>query len=92
MKTAYELAMERLSHQTPTVKLTEQQKTALGELESTCKAMLAEREIFLTDQLEKARAEGDYAAAEQLERQLASERRVIQSELEEKKEAIRKGA
>jgi hypothetical protein len=92
MKTAYELAMERLSQQTPTVKLTEEQKAALGELESRCKAKLAEREIFLTDQLEKARAEGDYAAVEQFERQLTSERRVIQTELEEKKEAIRKGS
>ena len=92
MKTAYELAMERLNQQTPTVKLTEPQKTALGDLEAKYKAKLAEREIFLGDQLEKALAGGDYAAVEQLERQLASERRVIQSELEEKKEAVRKGA
>jgi len=89
MKTAYELAMERLSQQAPSVKLTEAQKTALGELEAKYKAKLAEREIFLSGQLDKARAEGDYAALEQLERQLASERRVIQSELEEKKAAVR---
>jgi hypothetical protein len=89
MKTAYELAMERLKQQAPSVKLTEAQKTALGELESKYKAKLAEREIFLSEQLNKARAEGDYAAIEQLERQLASERRVIQSELEEKKAAVR---
>lgn len=89
MKTAYELAMERLNQQAPSVRLTEAQKAALGELEAKYKAKLAEREIFLSGQLDKARAEGDYAALEQLERQLASERRVIQSELEEKKAAIR---
>lgn len=92
MKTAYELAMERLNRETPVVKLTEEQKAALGELETKYKAKLAEREIFLSNQLAHAQAGGDYAAVEQLERQLASERRVLQSELEEKKEAIRRGA
>lgn len=91
MKTAYELAMERLNRETPAVKLTDEQKAALGELEAKYKARLAEREIFLADQLDRARAGGDYAAVEQLERQLASERRVIQSELEERKGAIRRG-
>jgi hypothetical protein len=90
MKTAYELAMERLSQQTPTPKLTPQQKKALSELEAKYKAKLAEREIFLGEQREKALAGGDYNAVEQFDRQLASERQVIRAELEEKKEAVRK--
>jgi hypothetical protein len=91
MKTAYELAMERLSQQAPTVQLSDKQKQALAALDAQYKAKLAEREIFLQGQIEQARSQGDGAAIEQLETQLASERKVIQAELEEKKEDVRKG-
>ena len=89
MKTAYELAMERLNRQGPSVRLTEEQKRALADLDAKYKAKLAEREIFLQGQIEQARAQGDFSAIEQLETQLTSERRVIQAELQEKKEAVR---
>ena len=91
MKTAYELAMERLNRQGPSVRLSDEQKAALAELDSKYKAKLAEREIFLQGQIEQAQAEGDYGTLEQLEKQLSSERKVIQAELEEKKEAVRAG-
>lgn len=91
MKTAYELAMERLSKTAPTTRLTAEQKQALADLESKCKAKIAEREIFLQAELAKAREAGDAEAFTQLERQLASERRKFQEELEEKKEQVRKG-
>ena len=45
MKSAYELAMERLGKTSPTVKLTTQQKKAIAELESKCAAKTAEREL-----------------------------------------------
>ena len=89
MKTAYELAMERLNRQGPSVRLTEEQKRALADLDAKYKAKLAEREIFLQGQIEQARAQGDVSTIGQLETQLASERRVIQAELQEKKEAVR---
>ncbi|MBM3824207.1 MAG: hypothetical protein FJ404_15190 [Verrucomicrobia bacterium] len=90
MKSAYELAMERLSKSAPTVKLTEEQKKRLAEVESECKARIADREIFLQGEMAKAMAKGDVEAFTQFEKQLVSDRKSIQAELEEKKEAIRK--
>jgi len=52
-------------------------------------AKLAEREIFLKGELEKAIAKGDYEACQQLEKQMVSERKSIQADLEEKKEKVR---
>jgi hypothetical protein len=89
MKTAYELAMERLNREGPVVQLTEAQKAELGELDSRYRAKLAEREIFLREQMDQARGSGDWESVEQLEKQWVSEKKVMQSELEEKKEAVR---
>lgn len=89
MKSAYELAMERLSKQAPSVKLTPEQKTRIAEVDSIYKAKIAEREIFLQGQLAAAAAKGDVEALAQIERQLSSERRSLEAECEEKKEAIR---
>jgi len=89
MKSAYELAMERLSKDSPTVKLTDEQKKQLAELDSIYSAKIAERELFLKEQLVKAETSGDYEAIEQLEKQIASEKKRFQSELEEKKDQIR---
>ena len=89
MKSAYELAMERLSKSGPTVKLSAEQKKELAELDSKYAAKVAEREIFLKGELAKATAKVDFEAMEQLERQLVSERKTLQAELEEKKEAVR---
>ena len=47
MKTAYELAMERLKKTAPVMKLTAPQKKEIAELESKCKAKIAERELFV---------------------------------------------
>ena len=80
MKSAYELAMERLNQKSPTVKLTAAQK-----------AKLAEREIVLTDELAKATAKGDVTGMDKAEQHLATERRKIQEDLEEKKERVRQG-
>lgn len=89
MKSAYELAMERLNKQSPQVKITEAQKQELADLDSRYTAKLAEREIFLKGELEKAIAKGDFEACQQLEKQMVSERKSIQAELEEKKEKVR---
>jgi hypothetical protein len=89
MKSAYELAMERLNKQSPQVKISEAQKQELADLDSRYTAKLAEREIFLKGELEKAIAKGDYEACQQLEKQMVSERKSIQADLEEKKEKVR---
>jgi septin family protein len=89
MKTAYELAMERLSKTAPTVKLTAEQKAELAELESRCAAKIAERELLLKGEMAKAIDSGDAQALEQLEKQLASDRKSLRADFEEKKEKVR---
>jgi hypothetical protein len=92
MKSAYELAMERLNKAAPTVKITPEKKKQLAELDSKYAAKIAEREIFLKDNLAVAHAKGEYEAVAQLEKQLISERKTIQAELEEKKEKVRQAS
>ncbi len=91
MKSAYELAMERLSKSSPTVKLTDEQKKQLAELEAQCTAKIAERELFLKEQITKAIDQGDFEAQEQLEKQLVSERKTIRAGFDEKKDKVRQG-
>ena len=89
MKTAYELAMERLSKSSPSVKLTDEQKRQIAELESRYKAKIAEREIALQNEISKAADAGDAEKLGELEQQLVNERKKLQAELEEKKQTIR---
>lgn len=89
MKSAYELAMERLDKSAPTKKLTAAQKKKIADVSDKYQSKIAEREIFLKDQITEARRQGEMEAVEQLEKQLVSERKVLNEELEEKKEAIR---
>jgi hypothetical protein len=89
MKSAYELAMERLNKTAPAVKVSNAQKKQLANLDSKYAAKIAEREIFLKDELGKAAAKGDWEAVQQLEKQIVSEKKSITAELEEKKESVR---
>ena len=89
MKSAYELAMERLEQQAPSVKLTDAQRAEIAEIESLAKAKTAEKELFLNGQIAKARAEGNTLEVREVERQLASELRRIQEDAEAKKERVR---
>jgi hypothetical protein len=90
MKSAYELAMERLNKTAPTVKLTGAQKKELAELDSKYAAKIAGHEIALKDEM--ARAAGDVEKAEALRQQWVAGRKKLQAELEEKKEAVRRTA
>jgi stress response protein YsnF len=92
MKSAYELAMERLEKNSPTARLTAAQKAEVGELESLYKAKKAEKELFLRGEIAKAEATGDAQAVEQLNQQLSHELRRLEEDLETKKEKVRKGA
>ncbi len=89
MKSAYELAMERLNKTSPTVKLTAEQKAQLAELDSRYAAKIAEREIALKSEIDRLAAAGDFEKQEELQQQLARERKALQAELEEKKERLR---
>jgi hypothetical protein len=87
MKSAYELAMERLNKTAPTVKLSAAQKKEIGELESEYAAKIAAREIALRSEMDKVA--GDPEKEQPLREQLATDRRKLQAELEDKKERIR---
>src|SRR5215469_5612038 len=88
MKSAYELAMERLNKTAPTVKLSEAQKKEIAELESQYAAKIAAREIALKGEI--ASAADDVEKESALRDQLATDRRKLQAELEDKKELVRK--
>jgi hypothetical protein len=92
MKTAYELAMERLSASAPVAKMTDDQKKALAELDSKCAAKIAERELFLKGEIVKAIDREDAEAIESLEKQLVNDRKAIRAEFEAKKETVRGAA
>jgi hypothetical protein len=87
MKTAYELAMERLNKNAPPTKLSGAQKKELAELDAKYAAKIAEREIALNGEI--AKAAGDFEKEESLREQLITERKKLEAELEDKKEQAR---
>jgi hypothetical protein len=89
MKSAYELAMERLEKAAPSISLTEEQKKEIAEVDSVYRAKIAEKELFLKDQIRKAQSAGKLEEAESLEKQLATEIRRLQEDCEAKKEKVR---
>ena len=89
MKSAYELAMERLQQTSPSLSLTEEQKKELAEIDSKYRAKIAEKELFLRDQIRKAQTEGKADDIDSLEKQLASDVRRLQEDCEASKEKMR---
>ena len=89
MKSAYELAMERLEKNAPTVALTDDQKREVAEIDSIYRAKIAEKEVFLKDQISKAQSAEKFDEAETLGKQLAVEIRRLQEDCETKKEKLR---
>ena len=89
MKSAYELAMERLEKNKPSVSLTQEQKEQIAEIDSTYRAKIAEKELFLRDQIHKAGSSGNFDEVEALEKQLVAEVRRLNQDSEEKKEKMR---
>jgi len=91
MKSAYELAMERLEKASPSISLTQDQKAQLAEVDSEYRSKIAEKELFLNNQIRTAQTTGKSEDVESLEKQLASEIRRLQGECEAKKEKLRAG-
>ncbi len=91
MKSSYELAMERSTKTAPASKLTAAQKKQLAELDAKYTAKIAEREIALKGEINAANAAGDVEKAETLQRQLVADRKNLQADVQEKKEAVRSG-
>lgn len=92
MKSAYELAMERLAQNDPDAArpLSVSQKEQIAEIDRVYKGRLAEREIFLKQTLSTALAQGKYEEVQPLQKQLASERARLEEECEAEKEVVRK--
>ena len=89
MKSAYELAMERLEKKAPSIALTDDQKQQIAEIDSTFKARIAEKELFLKDQLAKAQTAENFEEADSLQKQLTIDIRRLQEDCESKKEKLR---
>ncbi|HEY8835377.1 MAG TPA: hypothetical protein VIM09_07300, partial [Chthoniobacterales bacterium] len=73
----------------PSVALTDEQKQQIAEIDSTFKARIAERELFLKDQISKAQVAGNLEETESLQKQLAIDIRRLQEDAEAKKEKLR---
>ncbi len=89
MKSAFELAMERLEKESPTQELTDEQKVKLSELSKIYEAKIADKEVFLNGEIAKAEEAGEFEQIDQLTKQLASERKLLDEELEQKKNEVR---
>gem|GEM_PF-67080 len=91
MKSAYELAMERLQKDAPSIPLNAEQRAQIAEIDSLYTAKIAEKELLLKSEIAQEQAKGKFDQVEQLQKQLASELRRLNEEREEKKEKVRKG-
>jgi hypothetical protein len=91
MKSAYELAMERLAKSDPSANkpLTAEQKNRLAEIDRVYQGKLAEREIFLKKQLDEALADQKADEVGKIKQQIASEKARIEEEREDEKERVR---
>jgi len=92
MKSAYELAMERLSAKEPAVLLSDEQKERIAEIEAKCKADIAAKELLLQGEVAKATAAGAHDEIAQLRRQLADEIRRFEEKRDREKDAVRRGS
>ncbi len=92
MKSAYELAMERLARTEPaTTPLTAEQKVRLAGIDRVYQGKTAEREIFLQQQLDLALGEQKFDEADKIRKQIAGEKARLAEERDEEKERVRRG-
>ncbi len=87
MKSAYELAMERLGGEAN--ELTDEQKAAITEIDSRMKAQIAETEIMFDQQLAD---EADPAKAALIQQTRQQQIAKIKADAETEKEGIRQQA
>jgi hypothetical protein len=91
MKSAYELAMERLAKSDPAAApLTAEQKARLADVDRVYQGRIAEREIFLKQQLNAALAAQNLDEADKIRKQISSERARLEEEREDEKERVRR--
>lgn len=90
MKSAFELAMERLDRDDPdgAKPVTEEQKKELAEIDKIYEAKIAEKEVFLGSKIATASPE----EKEAIQQQLINERERLNDEKEAKKDKVRNKA
>ncbi len=91
MKSAYELAMERLAEVDPkfgSVTLTGDQKEHLADIDALFDARIAENEIMCRQKLCAAETVSE---AEEIREQVRVKRQCLNEEREERKEQVRNG-
>ena len=92
MKSALELAMERLEKEGGAIRpLSDEQKARIAEVEKELKAKIAELDILTGQRLEEARAGADAERIAELEQGRQNEVARLQRQAEERKERIREG-
>lgn len=87
MKSAYELAMERLGGESKS--LTDKQKTAIAEIDSKMKAKVAESEIMFDQQLASEQDPAKAGLIQQTRQQAIAK---IKEDAEAEKEKVRQEA
>jgi len=92
MKSAYELAMERLAKSDHDAgrPLSAEQKDRLAEIDRVYQGKLAEREIFLKKQLNDAYSDQKAEEVQKIKQQIVSERARLEEEREDEKERVRR--
>ena len=92
IKSAYELAMERLEQRHGrSAPATAEQKAALADVDRDERAKLAELDIMTSSQLAAARAAGDEKKAAEIAEFQARESATIRRRAEESRDRIRNG-
>lgn len=93
MKSAWELAMERLDAEDPEAgkALTDEKKAELAEIDAKYDAKIAERKIFLDKALNEATEQGNAEEVENLARQIIDETSRLEEERQVAKDKARSG-
>jgi len=92
MKSAYELAMERVEAREGKLKeLTDEQKAALSAIDEKTQAKIAEIQIMMESRLAEARATGDPEKIREVEDERKADIAHARSRAEEKKQEVRDG-
>jgi len=91
MKSAYELAMERLNASDPksSKSISAEKKEQLAAIDRVYQGKIAEREIFLHQKLNEALSEGNADEADNIRQQMASEKVRLDEERESEKDHVR---
>ena len=85
MKSAYELAMERLAKESPIDSVTDEQKKAIAEIDKKYFSKSAEREVFLKTKITEAMSNGEFQESQQPEEELSRNFRSLKSSIEPEK-------